>query len=64
MEEQPREMEEREEKKEEEKVPFWQVIYDDVFLLFLLSIVIMAISYTIWGLMEIANVPLHPALKP
>lgn len=64
MEEQPREMEEREEKKEDEKVPFWQVIYDDVFLLFLLSIVIMAISYTIWGLMEIANVPLHPALKP
>lgn len=64
MEEQPREMEEREEKKEDEKVPFWQIIYDDVFLLFLLSIVIMAISYTIWGLMEIANVPLHPALKP
>lgn len=64
MEEQPREMEEREKKKEDEKVPFWQVIYDDVFLLFLLSIVIMAVSYTIWGLMEIANVPLHPELKP
>jgi hypothetical protein len=63
MEEQRTGIEEREEK-EDEKIPFWQVFYDDVFLLFLLSVVIMAVSFTIWGLMEIANVPPHPALKP
>ncbi len=59
--EEPREEQERE---EEEKIPYWQVFYDDFFLLFLLGIVIFAVSYTIWGLMDIAAVPPAPALKP
>lgn len=45
----------------EQKVPKMQAFYDDIFLLFLLGIVVPTVSYTIWGIMEIANVPLAPA---
>ena len=44
----------------EEKVPKIQAFFDDIFLLFLLGIVVPTVSYTIWGLMEIANSPLSP----
>lgn len=44
----------------EEKVPKIQAFFDDIFLLFLLGIVVPTVSYTIWGLMEIANNPLSP----
>jgi len=36
-----------------EAVPTIQAFYDDIFLIFLLSVVIMVVSYTLWGLMEI-----------
>lgn len=39
-----------------DRPPFWQMVYDDLFLLFLLGIVLPTISYTIWGLIDIANV--------
>lgn len=37
-----------------EPIPTLQAFYDDIFLIFLLSVVIMIVSYTLWGLMEIA----------
>ncbi len=37
-----------------EPIPTMQAVYDDLFLIFLLSVVIMVVSYTLWGLMEIA----------
>lgn len=45
----------------EQKIPKMQTFYDDIFLLFLLGIVLPTVSYTIWGVMEIANTPLAPA---
>jgi len=47
-----------EERRREEKIPFWQVFFDDIFLLFLLGAAILLASYTVWGLMELVNVPL------
>lgn len=38
----------------ERPIPTIQALYDEVFLIFLLSAVIMVVSYTLWGLMEIA----------
>ncbi len=49
-----------EEKKDEEKIPYWQVFYDDIMLLFFLSAAITFILYTVWGLMEIGNTPVLP----
>lgn len=54
-------MEEERRREEKEKIPFWQVFFDDIFLLFLLGAAILLASYTIWGLMELVNVP---PLKP
>lgn len=45
---------------EKEKIPKWQVVYDDLFLIFLLGAVILVVSYTLWGVMELANLPLWP----
>lgn len=49
-----------ESKKAEEKIPYWQVFYDDIMLLFFLSAAITFISFTVWGLMEIGNTPVMP----
>jgi len=43
---------------------YWEVFYDDIFLLFFLSIAIFYISYTVWGLMELGTVDPSPLLKP
>ena len=48
------------ENKDEEKIPYWQVFYDDIMLLFFLSAAITFILYTVWGLMEIGNTPVLP----
>ncbi len=40
----------------QENIPKWQAIYDNIFLLFLLGAVILVVSYTLWGIMEVANV--------
>jgi hypothetical protein len=52
-------MAERDQKdKPEEKVPLAQVIFDNVFILLLLGLVVPVVFYTIWGLLEIASIPL------
>lgn len=46
---------------DEEKVPFGQIIFDELFLFFMLSLVISLVIYNIWGLMDLLSTPL---LKP
>lgn len=45
---------------DEKKISYWEVFFDDIFLLFFLSTAITFISYTVWGLMELASVGLSP----
>ncbi len=40
-----------------EQVPFWQRVLDNPFLLLFLGITIPAVFYIVWGVMEIANLP-------
>jgi hypothetical protein len=45
-------------KEREEKVPLMQAFFDNIFLLLVLGIVVPVVFYTIWGLLEIASIPL------
>lgn len=45
---------------QEEKIPLGQVVFDHLFLLFLLSLVLSFVLYNVWGLMELLNVPIAP----
>jgi hypothetical protein len=45
------------EEKEKERIPAWQLFYDDIFLIFMLGMAIPLVFYIIWGLMDIASVP-------
>ncbi len=44
----------------EKKVPFLQIVFDDFILLLFLGVAIYAVSYLIWGLIEIAWLPPIP----
>lgn len=44
---------------EEEPVPVMQEIYDNIWFLFLISGVIILVSYIIWGLIDLLG---HPTL--
>ncbi len=41
-----------------ERVPFMQRVLDNPFLLLFLGVVIPAVLYTLWGVMELASIPL------
>lgn len=43
--------------KEQERIPLGQVIFDELFLLFLLSLVISLVVYNVWGLMDLLRIP-------
>jgi hypothetical protein len=43
-----------------QKVPLAQVFFDNVFLLLILGLAVPIVFYTIWGLLEIASIPLAP----
>ena len=49
--------EERRTEGQEERVPIGQVIFDEIFLLFLLSLVISMALYNVWGLLELMRTP-------
>ena len=51
---------ENENPSEEEKVPKGQILFDRIFLWFILSVLITSILYTGWGLIEMINVPPAP----
>jgi hypothetical protein len=42
----------------QERVPFMQRVLDDPFLLLFLGVVIPSVLYTLWGVMEIASIPI------
>ncbi len=50
-------MADREKGNDEEKVPLAQVFFDNIFLLLVLGLAVPVIFYTIWGLFEIATIP-------
>jgi hypothetical protein len=41
-----------------ERIPFMQRLLDNPFLLLFLGVVLPAVLYTLWGVMELASVPL------
>ncbi len=51
------------EEMEEEPIPAWQSFFDSIGILFFLGVAIPTLVFTVWGLMEIANVPQLPLLK-
>jgi hypothetical protein len=51
---------ESKEQKGQGNIRLIQMLYDDIFLIFLLGIVVPALTYTIWGLIEIALKQISP----
>lgn len=45
---------------DEERVPIGQVIFDELFLFFMLSLVISFMVYNVWGLMDLLSTPALP----
>ena len=45
-------------KQANEPVPQGQKIFDNVWLLFLLSLLISTLIYNVWGIVDLLNVPL------
>lgn len=43
---------------EEERIPFWQHVLDNPFLLLFLGVVIPTVFYILWGIMEIVSIPI------
>ena len=43
-----------------ERVPLAQAFFDNIFLLLVLGLAVPVVFYTIWGLLEIASIPLAP----
>ena len=43
-----------------ERVPFFQRVLDNPFLLLFLGIVMPTVFYILWGIMEIATIPIAP----
>lgn len=41
----------------DEPIPFMQRVLDNPFLLLFLGVVIPAVSYVIWGIMEVVSIP-------
>lgn len=48
------------EKQENEPVSKWQAVFDNVWLLFLLSLLISTLIYNVWGIADLLSVPPAP----
>ena len=44
--------------KDDEPVPFMQRVLDDPFLLLFIGVTIPTVLYVVWGVMEVATVPI------
>lgn len=44
-----------------ERVPFWQRVLDNPFLLLFIGVVVPTLIYVIWGIMELVQIPVAPA---
>jgi hypothetical protein len=43
-----------------ERVPFWQRVLDNPFLLLFLGVTVPTVIYMIWGIMELVQIPVSP----
>jgi hypothetical protein len=41
----------------DEPIPIMQEIFDNIWLLFLVSVVIVLVSYILWGIIDLVNIP-------
>lgn len=48
------------EKQENAPVPHWQKVFDNIWLLFLLSLLISGLIYNAWGIFDLLTVPPVP----
>jgi len=48
------------EKQANEPVSKWQAVFDNVWLLFLLSLLISTLIYNVWGIFDLLHVPPAP----
>ena len=46
--------------KDEKEATKWQKICDNIWLLFLLSLLISGVLYNVWGIIDLVNVPIAP----
>ncbi len=46
---------------EQERIPFFQRLLDNPFLLLFLGVTIPAVLYIVWGIMEIIQIPIAPS---
>lgn len=46
----------------DEPPPFWQRVYDNVWLMLALGLIVMFVVYTAWGIWEVVTLP--PATLP
>jgi hypothetical protein len=47
----------------QERIPAFQLMLDNPFLLLFLGIALPTVIYTIWGVMEILSIPISPLAK-
>jgi hypothetical protein len=45
---------------EHERIPFWQRVLDNPFLLLFIGVVVPTVIYMIWGIMELVQIPVAP----
>lgn len=45
---------------EAERIPFMQRVLDDPFLLLFVGVAVPTVLYIVWGVMEVASIPLAP----
>jgi hypothetical protein len=45
---------------EEERIPAFQQILENPFLLLFLGVAVPTVLYTVWGIMEILSIPISP----
>ena len=46
----------------DKQTSFWQVFYDDLFVLFVISAAILFAVYTVWGLIELGSAGISPLM--
>jgi hypothetical protein len=50
----------KKDERENEPLPQWQKWFDNIWVLFLLSLLISGLIYNLWGIIDLLNVPPAP----
>lgn len=45
---------------QDERIPVMQEIFDNIWFLFLVAVIVLLVSYLAWGLIDLINVPALP----